>query len=213
MCVVVQLMLKKKSLFGIAVGTALVLALVLSGDSAWSAAGQWRLEAEVDVFLAVESDNVGWNIDDLLSHSDVSLSDEDSSVVDGLGETELEHLGLKSSLHEVLDFQTENVVELHVLLIENTDSHQSSKKSVTLEQSLWVLVLESEQVSGSLSALAKRSLDPPDLFLVLEAELTDEFQLGVESLLLVRSFWGDIRLVVVFDVNGRHDRFTLVLFL
>merc|ERR1739847_42194 len=213
MCVVVQLMLKKRSLFGIAVGTSLVLALVLSDDSAWSAAGQWRLEAEVDVFLAVESDDVGWNIDDLLSHSDVSLSDEDSSVVDGLGETELEHLGLKSSLHEVLDFQTENVVELHVLLIENTDSHQSSKKSVTLEQSLWVLVLESEQVSGSLSDLGQEKLDPPDLFLVLEAELTDELQLGVESLLLVRSLWGDIRLVVVLNVNGRHDRFTLVLFL
>merc|ERR1739847_121946 len=208
MCVVVQLMLKKKSLFGIAVGTALVLALVLSGDSAWSAAGQWRLEAEIDVFLAIESDKVGWNIDDLLSHSDVSLSDEYSSVVDRLGETELEHLGLESSLHKVLNLQTENVIELHVLLIENTDSHQSSEEGVTFEQSLWVLVLEGEQVSGGLSDLGQEKLGPPDLFLVLEANLADELQLGVESFLLVRSLWGDIRLVVVLHFYGRHG-FTL----
>merc|ERR1739847_138456 len=194
MCVVVQLMLKKRSLFGIAVGTSLVLALVLSGDSAWSAAGQWRLEAEIDVFLAIESDNVGWNIDDLLSHSDVSLSDEHSSVVDRLGETELEHLSLESSLHKVLNLQTENA-----------DSHQSSEEGVTFEQSLWVLVLEGEQVSGGLSDLGQEKLGPPDLFLVLEANLADELQLGVESLLLVRSLWGDIRLVVVLNVNGRHD--------
>jgi hypothetical protein len=49
----------------------------------------------------------------LLSDADVSLSDEDSGVVDGLGESELEDLGLESSLEEVLDLETENVIKLN----------------------------------------------------------------------------------------------------
>ena len=51
----------------------------------------------------------------LLSDADVSLSDEDSGVVDGLGESELEDLGLESSLEEVLDLETENVIKLNFL--------------------------------------------------------------------------------------------------
>ena len=51
----------------------------------------------------------------LLSDADVSLSDEDSGVVDGLGESELEDLGLESSLEEVLNLETENVIKLNFL--------------------------------------------------------------------------------------------------
>lgn len=51
----------------------------------------------------------------LLSDADVSLSDEDSGVVDGLGESELEDLGLESSLEEVLDLETENVIKLNFI--------------------------------------------------------------------------------------------------
>ena len=51
----------------------------------------------------------------LLSDADVSLSDEDSGVVDGLGESELEDLGLESSLEEVLDLETENVIKLNLI--------------------------------------------------------------------------------------------------
>mgnify|MGYP003336580035 CR=1 FL=1 len=50
----------------------------------------------------------------LLSDADVSLSDEDSGMVDGLGEPELEDLGLESSLEEILNLETENVIKLNL---------------------------------------------------------------------------------------------------
>ena len=43
----------------------------------------------------------------------MSLSDEDTGVVDGLGESELEDLGLESSLEEILDLEGENVIKLN----------------------------------------------------------------------------------------------------
>jgi len=49
----------------------------------------------------------------LLSDADVSLSDEDTGVVDGLGESELEDLGLESSLEEILDLEGEDVIKLN----------------------------------------------------------------------------------------------------
>lgn len=39
------------------------------------------------MLLRVESDDEGGDVDDLLADSDVSLSDEDSGVVDRLGES------------------------------------------------------------------------------------------------------------------------------
>ena len=44
------------------------------------------------MLLGVETDNEGGDVDHLLPHTDVSLPDEDTGVVDGLGESELEHL-------------------------------------------------------------------------------------------------------------------------
>lgn len=49
------------------------------------------------------------------------LSDEDTCVMNGLGETSLEHLGLQTALQEVLDLQTEHVIELHLFLIQHAD--------------------------------------------------------------------------------------------
>jgi hypothetical protein len=198
-----------KYLFFVIIASFAWFTLVLSGNSAWSSTSEWGFEAEVDVLLAVESDNVRWNVDDLLSDSDVSLSDQDSGVVNGLGETEFKNLGLESSFHEIFHFKSEDVVEFHVLFIENTNSHQSSEKSVTFEQPLWVFVFEGEQHSGGFSDLGQKELDPPDFFLVLETELSDHLQLGVESFLLVRSFWGDIGLVVVLALDGRHPDYSM----
>ena len=56
------------------------------------AASEGRLEAEVDVLLRVEPDNEGGDVDHLLPHSDVSLSDEHTRVMDRFSQPELEHL-------------------------------------------------------------------------------------------------------------------------
>ena len=46
-----------------------------------------RLQGVVNVLLRVETNDEGWDVDDLLADSDVSLTDEDTGVVDGLGES------------------------------------------------------------------------------------------------------------------------------
>jgi hypothetical protein len=83
----------------------------------------------------------------------VSLSDEDTGVVDRLGESELEDLGLETSLQEILSLEGQHVIQSHSAVIEHTDSDQSSDQGVTLEKSLGVLVLELEELSGSTSDL------------------------------------------------------------
>jgi hypothetical protein len=136
---------------------------------------------EVDVLLRVESDDERGDVDDLLADSDVPLSDEDSSVVDRLGESRLEDLSLESSLHEVLGLEGKHVIESHSGLVKHTDSHKSSDERVSLEESLGVLGLELEELSGSSSDLGEGQLNSPDLSLVPESVLSGELELGVES--------------------------------
>ena len=59
---------------------------VHSLDSAGRTAAVGRLEAEVDVLLRVEAHDEGGDVDELLAHADVTLADEDASVMDRLGE-------------------------------------------------------------------------------------------------------------------------------
>ena len=68
----------------------LVFSLALLGihslDSARGSAAIRGFEAEVDVLLRVEPDDERGNVDELLAHADVTLADEDASVMDRLGE-------------------------------------------------------------------------------------------------------------------------------
>lgn len=64
---------------------------------------------------------------------DVSLADEDTSMVDTLGKSKLEDLRLQSPLQEVLNLQTQDVIELHLTLIKHTNPHQTPEQSITWE--------------------------------------------------------------------------------
>jgi hypothetical protein len=130
----------------------------------------------------------------------VPLTDEDTGVVDRLGEAELVDLGLKAALHEVLDLnkpsQTQSwffskdrgtdlegqyVIETHSRLVQHTDSDQTPDQGVTLEQSLGVLVIKLEQFTGSTADLGEGEGDAPNLALVLESVLADDLEFGVEA--------------------------------
>ena len=63
------------------------------------------------MLLRVQSNDKRGDVDDLLSDSDVSLADENTGVVNGLGETRLVDLGLQTSLKEVLNLESKNVIE------------------------------------------------------------------------------------------------------
>jgi hypothetical protein len=78
----------------------------------------------------------------------VALADEDTSVVDGLGETELVDASLETALQEVLYLQGQDVIELHAGLVEDTDTDETANEGVTLEETLGVLLVESEERTG-----------------------------------------------------------------
>lgn len=82
----------------------------------------------------------------------MALLDQDTGVVDRLGETELVDAGLETALQEVLDLEGQDVIELHAGLVEDTDTDETANQGVTLEKTLGVLLVEREQLTAQLSA-------------------------------------------------------------
>jgi len=162
---------------------------VPSLQSTWSAAAEWGLQAEVDVLLGVNSDKEAWHVDDLLADSDVSLLDEDASVVNALGQTELEDQSLQTPLQDVLGGQGKDVIELGLTLLEEPESIHTSHQGVCVENSLWVVLWKSEQLSSGLSQLGENQLNSPELSLVTKTVLPDDLHLRVQALLLERTPW------------------------
>lgn len=77
----------------------------------------------------------------------MALADEDTGVVDGLGQAELVDAGLETALQEVLDLEGEHVIELHAGLVEHTDTHQTANEGVAFEEALGVLLVEGEELT------------------------------------------------------------------
>jgi nucleoside-triphosphatase THEP1 len=75
----------------------------------------------------------------------VALADQDTSVVDRLGKTELVDAGLETALQEVLNLEGQDVIELHARLVKDTDTYETANEGVTLEEALGVLLVESKK--------------------------------------------------------------------
>jgi hypothetical protein len=147
----------------------------------------WGSKGIVDMLLRIDSNKKRWRVAEMLTNSDVSLTDEDTSVVDGLSKTALEDLSLKTSLEHLLASHGKGIIELSLILVKETHSDQLTHKSLTLELSGFVILFEGEQVTSSRSDLRKRVHDSPDLSLVLQTVFTDDSKLRVQTRLLVRS--------------------------
>jgi hypothetical protein len=121
---------------------------LLSSDTAGAATTEGRGQGEVDVLLGVETDNERGDVDDLLSDTDVALADQDTGVVDGLGETELVDASLEAALQEILNLQGQDVIELHAGLVEDTDSHETANEGISFEETLGVLLVEGKELTA-----------------------------------------------------------------
>ena len=98
--------------------------------------------------------------------------------MDGLRQAALEDLGLETALQEVLDLEGQHVIETHARLVEHTDAHQTANQGVTLEETLGVLGVELEQLTGSTTDLGQNETNAPDLALVAQAVLASELKGG-----------------------------------
>lgn len=174
--------------------TTLVLTLSLNSTS--STTTVWRVVSKVNVLLRLQSDHERWNVDDLLTDGNVSLSNQHSGVVDRSGQTQLENLGLQSSLQEIFWFQSQDVIQLHLVFWQHTNLHQSSDQGITFEQSLGVLLVSGQQVTGSSSDLGQLELNSVDFSLVLQSKFTSQLQFTVQTGRLIWLLWHRVGLRV-----------------
>ena len=116
-------------------------------------------------------------------------------MVDTLRKTSLEDLGLQPTLQEVLNLEGQHVIETHARLVEHTNTDESTDEGVTLEETLGVLGVELEQLTGGTTNFGEDEGDAPDLALVAQAVLAGELQIMVR---------GDERNEVVSAPSARH---------
>jgi hypothetical protein len=83
----------------------------------------------------------------------VALLDEDTSVVDRLGETELVDTSLETALQEVLDLESQDVIESHTGLVEHTDTDETANEGISFEETLGILLVKGEKVTTLKSVL------------------------------------------------------------
>jgi hypothetical protein len=104
----------------------------------------------------------------------VSLPDQNTGVVNGLCKTNLEDLSLQPALQEIFDFEGQDVIETHAGLVEHTDTDETTDEGVTLEETLGILGIELEELTGSTTNFGESEGDTPDLALVTETVFTSE---------------------------------------
>ena len=102
-------------------------------------------------------------------------------MVDGLSQTTLEDLGLKTTLQEILNLEGQHVIETHAGLIEHTNADETANEGVTLEETLRVLVIELEQLTSRTTDLGKDETNAPDLALVAQTVLAGELEMGEDT--------------------------------
>ena len=157
------------------------------------------------MLLGVQTDDERWDVDDLLANADVALLDQDTGVVDGLGETELVDTGLETTLQEIFDLQGQDVIELHAGFVEDTDTDETSDEGVAFEKTLGVLLIEGQELTvavvslalamlclvilpGSTSNLGQLKLDTPHFTLVAQTIFAHDLEFGVAGVRLDGGF-------------------------
>lgn len=80
---------------------------------------------------------------------DVSLSDKNTGVMDGLGQSKSVDAGLKTALQEIFNLKSKHVIELHTGLVEDTNTDKSSNQGVTLEKTLGILLVKGEKLTAA----------------------------------------------------------------
>ena len=100
-------------------------------DTAWGTSLEDGSVASLDVLLGADTDQEGWNIDSLLADSDVFLEDHDAGLMDRGGKVALLDERLQTAFKELGGGQTEHIIELALVVLEQTKSHHSADEGLT----------------------------------------------------------------------------------
>ena len=99
-----------------------------TADLASLDAGGWGV---LDELLLGDTNKEGWDVDHLFSDSDVSLTDEDTGLVNGSGINSLHNQSLESSLQELGSSKSEDIIELALRVLQESESDHTSDKGLT----------------------------------------------------------------------------------
>jgi len=83
------------------------------------------------VLLGADTDHEGWDVDHGFADSDMSLEDEHAGMMDGVGKVALLDEGLQSAFQELGGGQTEHIIELALVVLQETESHHSADEGLT----------------------------------------------------------------------------------
>mmetsp|Transcript_53962 Transcript_53962/g.118203 ORF Transcript_53962/g.118203 Transcript_53962/m.118203 type:complete len:229 (-) Transcript_53962:37-723(-) len=211
-------MMESLVLFLIAASAAALGSHHLAAHTPRAASTKWRGQGKVNVLLTVKANQEGRNVTDLLAHTDVALADQSASMMDGLGQAQLEDLGLQPALHDLGRGQAQHEIELLLRFKEQSKADHAAKQGLSLEDTHWALFFQGQQRSGCSSDLGQGILHTPHLTFVLQSVLTNDLHLSIKTLLLERPLGlteglaivliallshGSVRLwLPIFDANG-----------
>lgn len=102
----------------------------------------------------------------MFSNGNVFLSDHNSGVMDWVGELSLEHNSLESSLHQLWESHTQDVIELLFVFLEKTETHHTTDQGITYNEHINIYCsmygkckfLPSKILLGSFSSKVKSCL-------------------------------------------------------
>ena len=175
---------KIERLFFVILGLSSVSLSLLAGKTSRTATTEGRGEREVDELSVLNTHEERSNVDGLLSNTDVSLLDEGTSVVDGLGESALEDEGLETALEEVSGLQVEAVINAILVLREDTVAVEAAHEGLAFEKTSGVVLLKGKEGTGGLSDLGEGKVDAPDFTLATKTVLSAELELSIKTLTL-----------------------------
>lgn len=89
------------------------------------------------------------------------MTNQDTGMVNRLGQSQFEHLSLQPPLQKVLNFESKHVIQLHARFIKHPNAHETTNQSVALEKTTGFLFLEREELTCSTTDLGERELDAP----------------------------------------------------
>jgi hypothetical protein len=88
-------------------------------------------------------------VHEILNAPNVSLSDQNTGMVNALCQSTLEHLRLQTSLQEIFNLESQHVIETHTGLVEHTDTNETTNESVSFEETFGVFIIEFKQLTSS----------------------------------------------------------------
>ena len=80
------------------------------------------------------SHHKGWNVDHLLANSNVSLADKNAGVMDRGSELALNDESLKTTLHELGDSKSQDIIKFAFGILEKTESDHTSDEGLTCDK-------------------------------------------------------------------------------